>query len=568
MSRIKRMKAKQSHERRVLKKEQELAELEREREEDPEEELVKEVDQITPEPETLEKYYDSYGMPMPAPTSFDELDAMEAAREQAENVEEVTWNVRQLVNNILYDPSSDPKAKSQKIQKVASEFENRVSQAMAEPISKDMDLLQLEAILAADARHTGVLEKGVDFIKETLSGSARKKLSDEDFALPESRKYPIHDKAHVRNALARAAQQIKAGGAGAEDARKALPKIRAAAKKFGIETDASKSIIIEKDAKGDWRWIGIPTNNFIDWQKDIIAKSAHEKFVSWLDANPDCAPVFLSWHTPGTARQNPADFWMEKDGAVIMSGILTEDEAAALLTVQKEIDLGMSLQAFALRLDASDSRVVTDYWMYEVSDLPLDRAANPFTTLETMTKEVGMDKLDYLTKIMGSEEKAKAFLEKTGQMQKNLQEAGITSKEKEEQPAATAAAAVPEPKTPEVDVAAIVKQITDQIGKELDLDGLNAFVAQAQEAIGKVEVLEGVVKELSASNDEQLAKALTPPVSRFAWSQSNRASQSDATKLKKDKEEDKQLSDSAPGVPEDYWLSKATGTVPISVDAS
>ena len=80
MSRIKRMKAKESHQRRVLKKEQELAELEREREEEPEEEMIKEVDQITPEPETLEKYYDSYGMPLPAPTSFDELDAAQWGR--------------------------------------------------------------------------------------------------------------------------------------------------------------------------------------------------------------------------------------------------------------------------------------------------------------------------------------------------------------------------------------------------------------------------------------------------------------------------------------------------------
>jgi hypothetical protein len=39
-----------------------------------------------------------------------------------------------------------------------------------------------------------------------LSTKQRKKLSKKDFALPGKRKYPIPDKAHARNALARVAQ--------------------------------------------------------------------------------------------------------------------------------------------------------------------------------------------------------------------------------------------------------------------------------------------------------------------------------------------------------------------------
>jgi hypothetical protein len=39
-----------------------------------------------------------------------------------------------------------------------------------------------------------------------LSGKKRKKLSKKSFALPGKRKYPIPDKAHARNALARVAQ--------------------------------------------------------------------------------------------------------------------------------------------------------------------------------------------------------------------------------------------------------------------------------------------------------------------------------------------------------------------------
>ena len=41
---------------------------------------------------------------------------------------------------------------------------------------------------------------------KTLTTKDRKKLSKKSFALPGKRKYPIPDKAHARNALARVAQ--------------------------------------------------------------------------------------------------------------------------------------------------------------------------------------------------------------------------------------------------------------------------------------------------------------------------------------------------------------------------
>lgn len=39
-----------------------------------------------------------------------------------------------------------------------------------------------------------------------LSTDARKNLSASEFAIPESRSYPIHDESHARNALSRVSQ--------------------------------------------------------------------------------------------------------------------------------------------------------------------------------------------------------------------------------------------------------------------------------------------------------------------------------------------------------------------------
>jgi hypothetical protein len=44
-----------------------------------------------------------------------------------------------------------------------------------------------------------------------LSTDKRDKLPDKAFAEPDKRAYPIEDKAHARNARARASQAVKAG---------------------------------------------------------------------------------------------------------------------------------------------------------------------------------------------------------------------------------------------------------------------------------------------------------------------------------------------------------------------
>ncbi|HEY7901356.1 MAG TPA: hypothetical protein VIC25_09245 [Caulobacteraceae bacterium] len=44
-----------------------------------------------------------------------------------------------------------------------------------------------------------------------LNAKARDRLPDKDFAEPKKRAYPIEDKAHARNAKARASQAVKSG---------------------------------------------------------------------------------------------------------------------------------------------------------------------------------------------------------------------------------------------------------------------------------------------------------------------------------------------------------------------
>lgn len=53
-----------------------------------------------------------------------------------------------------------------------------------------------------------------------LTTKKRNSLAKSQFGLPEERKYPMPDKAHARNAKARAAQQEKKGNLTAAEERK------------------------------------------------------------------------------------------------------------------------------------------------------------------------------------------------------------------------------------------------------------------------------------------------------------------------------------------------------------
>jgi hypothetical protein len=491
-------------------------------------------------------------MPMPAPTSFEELDAMKAAQDQADEVRETSWDVQDLVRNILNDPEMDASEKSKAIKNVATGFETKLAEIISNPedTQKDLDQLTLESILAHDKRHTNIVEQLVD--KAKVSYGSRQDMPDSNFAFVTTRagkkvrKYLIHDKSHVRNALARAAQEMNAGGEAASDAKAALPKIHAAAKKFGIGMSMKKdrnAIVIEKDASGSWRWIGWVSNNFEDTDHDIISKEAHEEYVAFLDANPLMVPAFINWHTPETMRKSLPDFWAYENGFLIMSGQLTEKEAECLLKASSNNDLGMSHGTLVLSRDLKDPRVITKYRMYEVSDLPLENAANPFTALETLSKEADMDKKAYLAQFIG-EAKADELIKQTADAQKELTAAGVVSKE----------TSPVEPPKAEVDEV-MVKEIMAR----LDIPGLNEFVAKAQEAIDKVPLLEQALKEMAVSVDDRVAEKISPPATTLAWSKKEmRPSESDKNVV----EPDNALLKNVPNAG-DNWLSRATGTTPV-----
>jgi hypothetical protein len=65
-----------------------------------------------------------------------------------------------------------------------------------------------------------------------ITEASREHIDDENFAFPKERKEPIHDAAHVRNAIARF-NQVQGVSDSERDA--AWKRIRSAAKKHNVE---------------------------------------------------------------------------------------------------------------------------------------------------------------------------------------------------------------------------------------------------------------------------------------------------------------------------------------------
>lgn len=88
---------------------------------------------------------------------------------------------------------------------------------------------------ARDVQSARARGKRIPRQSEGMSTAEQNDLRDEKFAFPEQRKEPIHDAAHVRNAVARFDQVEDVSDA---DRDAAWKRIKRAAKRFDVDVEA------------------------------------------------------------------------------------------------------------------------------------------------------------------------------------------------------------------------------------------------------------------------------------------------------------------------------------------
>lgn len=88
-----------------------------------------------------------------------------------------------------------PNCVSREVKRLIKKYDQKQALAIAYKLCKEIQRKELEARL---------IKKSIELAK--LTTKKRKDLPKEDFVFPEERRYPIHDRAHAINALARVAQ--------------------------------------------------------------------------------------------------------------------------------------------------------------------------------------------------------------------------------------------------------------------------------------------------------------------------------------------------------------------------
>jgi hypothetical protein len=490
-------------------------------------------------------------MPTYGATSFADLDNARSEMHVAKTQRLATDDYQMIIENIMRDPSVEDKVAA--IKTVSDEFATRIATIS----KKESPLMELVKSFKAKLTRASINDlPDSDFAYIEPGG----KKDDSGKTTPRSlRHFPIHDAAHVRNALARAPQSPFGA--------KAMAKIHAAAKKMGIHMASEKkdnqAIHVFKDLKGNWRWLGMPTNNFIDRENEIITDAAHKEFIAFLDAHPEQAPLFVPWHVLDAARKSRTDFWDYDNGFMTMSGPLTEDEAGALMAAKEAQALGMSHGFFALEHDPLHKNLITKYRTFEVSDLPLRNAANPWTSLDVLSKENKMDakKRTYLVAMVG-EDAVKTLENQIKQGKDALTVLGVENKEASApivpdevaDPAEEDAAGEEVPEEEGEAVKALVGAIKSELGMEalstlLETHNKDISTLRAENAELKV-----AIAKLTKSEDEKIAEKIIPAGAPLFWLKEKKASESESTKLSE--EDQAKIEKDGPALKE-HWLTDA-----------
>lgn len=430
-----------------------------ERAEEPEEKMHHDPEHPTPGNPSM--VYQPFG----GSETWDDLDQYLDAEDQKDAVRIATYEFEQLQTNVLNNSEHSLSEKASMIANLADGLAERSE-----------DLQEKEEHEVEES------ESWIDKIKSTLKQGSPSKtvdgtaLKSGDFASvgdaskPSTWKLPLCKTSGHPDAgrVAAAITSMQPGGFRGKRVQLTAPKksvvsrISGAISKLGV-SDEKKSNLrkrlaavkaaensgfrIFKDAEGDWRWFGWATNKWRDRDShadpvhggEILTEAAHQEFITWVEKNPARRmPALWPWHTKEAAHEQRADWVDYADGFLCLSGPLSAEEAKAVTRVADEFDLGMSHGFYAIGRDREHGHI-TKYRAFEVSYLPLEDAANPWTDFVTIEKEVDemgfSDSKRRMLALLAGEDFAAEVEGETAAKAEMLEQAGIDSKEAAEAPA-------------------------------------------------------------------------------------------------------------------------------------
>jgi hypothetical protein len=257
--------------------------------------------------------------------------------------------------------------------------------------------------------------------------------------------------------------------------------------------------------EGDrYRWFAVYSNKYRDddFPPEILSEKSHLAFVDMVDNGIVAYPELWHWHIPGT-RWGESD-WVAYDtelGFSLASGFVDrghEDEAKAIAELNEPLAVSHGL--VVLERNKDDETIIEKYVSTEISDLPLESAANKltgFSLIEAKEQDdmIPEEKRAHLRSVGMTEGKIDEIESDLEAKASEADEAGLDFKETEESqpeksPEVEGTEKVPEAETTEdkdeveiddltepasrQEVLEAIKPITDSIvAMNETLDGLN-----------------------------------------------------------------------------------------------
>lgn len=282
------------------------------------------------------------------------------------------------------------------------------------------------------------------------------------------------------------------------------------------EPDPSRQFAIYKDSAGELRWFAWMSNKWRDRDNppEVISENAHQDYVAWVDKTRNFPEAWL-WHTPGT-RWGQADVVDYTDGFLVVSGTVDKGMETVAEAMEGE-DLGVS-HGFRYRHSDKDQGIIGWYRSFELSPLPPDAAANQWTSMDMIGKEVDMGfnqaKRDFLVDKLG-EARVNLLENDTKGMREALEAKGVEWKELEGIPDEDAKDAPAVTLSEEAS-----KAIADAAGKAaaqalVETDAFKGMVTSIDEVkAGQAQALEdqkGIrerLVELEKTDDEKVASMI------------------------------------------------------------
>ncbi len=173
------------------------------------------------------------------------------------------------------------------------------------------------------------------------------------------------------------------------------------------DDDQQKPFVLFKDNDGNLRWFAWTSNKWRDQDNppEIISEKAHQDYIAYLDSTGNYPEAWL-WHTPGT-KWGQADWADYADGFLMVSGTVDPGREHIADALANDKDLGVS-HGFVYRHSDPEQGIIGYYRSFEVSPLPINAAANPWTSMEVLSKEIDMGlsgkKREWLVGHLGEDE--------------------------------------------------------------------------------------------------------------------------------------------------------------------